>query len=132
MHRINSILYSLVLNASQYRILILNRLIGMRLGNLFSLVSLLSFVNAKLCGSASIVTRHRAASLVLASGLWARSYLCVRLCKWKKQATDEYVMIITTGISTQSTHSLHISTSTQKKQHIQNIVFRRQCNWVIY
>lgn len=41
--------------------------------------------------------------------------VCVQLWKWKK-ATGEYVMIITTGISTQSTHSLQL-TSTEKKKH---------------
>lgn len=69
-----------------------------------------------------------AVRLVTARGLvsvYARASYCVRLvCKWKKQATNEYVMIITTGISTQSTHSLHISTPTKKTAYSKPIFFR--------
>lgn len=63
------------------------------------------------------------------ASVYARFVMC-DLCKWKKQATTEYVMIITTGITTQSTHSLHISTSTKKTAYWKPIFFslRRQCN----
>lgn len=64
-------------------------------------------------GCRCATVRHLMASLVC---------VCELLRKWKK-ATGEYAMIITTGISTQSTHSLHLTST--KKTHI---LFRRRCS----
>lgn len=84
--------------------------------------SLWNFQNAKLCGWP---TNTLASELCWCDSAAVSRMNSVRLIwKWKK-ATGEYVMIITTGISTQSTHSLHLTST--KKKHNTSILFRRRC-----
>lgn len=61
----------------------------------------------------------------------ACSLMCDCANEKNKQQTN-IVMIITTGISTQGTHSLHISTSTKKNSIFKIFIFRRQCNRVTH
>lgn len=111
-----------VICAAAHTIFIRNTQIGLN--------SLWNFLDAKLRVRSN---RGSGALMVWQCGSFKINSVRVLLWKWKK-ATGEYVMIITTGISTQSTHSLHLTSTKKNTQPFYSVVGanRAKSNTSIY